>query len=150
MPRGCPIASPEERFLKRTVIDGECRLWTGGKFINGYGQLTGKTYGSRYAHQWACHHWNGSPLPVEKDMEVSHTCDVKHCVNPAHLKYQTKSENMNDMYIRNPTAFGRKAPTETEIQILKECIANGETRRETARKVGHDRDWMDRIIRDYI
>lgn len=150
MPRGTPNATIEERFLSRIVIINECHIWTGGVTTNGYSQILKKTYGTAYGHQWASYHWNQSPLPVEKGMEVSHTCDVRRCVNPAHLIYQTKAENMMDMYIRNPTAFGRKLPTDIELDILKKCILEGISKRETSRLVRHDRDWVDRIIRDYL
>ena len=150
MPRGCPVAPLEDRFLSRRTIDGECWIWNGGLYLNGYGQVLKKTYGTHFAHQWACHHWNNCPLPIEKGMEVSHTCDRRACVNPAHLKYQTKADNMNDMATRNPNAFGKKPPTEEELELLKKCITDGVSRRETARLLKHDRDWVERVIRDCI
>ena len=157
MPTGKPNSTPEERFLSRIVRTpcqipdlGECHIWTGGATTNGYAQLLKKTYNTTYGHQYACHKWNNSPLPVEKGMEVSHRCDTRLCVNPAHLVYQTKHENMMDMYERNPTAFGRKPPTEEELRILRKCLEDGTSKRETARLIGHDRDWVDRIVRDYL
>lgn len=157
MPTGKPNSTPEERFLSR--IDfvpckypelGECHMWIGGQTSNGYAQVKKISYQTVFGHQYACHRWNNSPLPVEKGMEVSHRCDTKLCVNPAHLVYQTKLENMMDMYERNPTAFGRKPPTEEELEILRQCITDKTPRRETARLVAHDRDWVDRIVRDYL
>jgi len=75
MPRGCPEASLEERFLKKCVEDGECWRWTGNMYLNGYGQLLKKVWGTGFAHQWSCHNWNGSPLPVERGMCIKHYCD---------------------------------------------------------------------------
>jgi hypothetical protein len=150
MPRGCPIASLEERFLKKCVEDGDCWRWTANTYLNGYGQLLPRVWGTGYAHQWACHQWNDSPLPVEKDMCVKHSCDNRWCVNPAHLSYGTLAENREEMYERNPTALGRILPTEQELAQLRQMIAENTPRREMMRKIGHSRGWIDRVRRDYF
>jgi hypothetical protein len=106
MPRGTPNSTLEERFLKRVILtpcvtrpDLEpCHIWQGGVYGRGYGEVLKKTYGTHFAHQWASHHWNGSPLPVEKGMEVSHHCDTRLCVNPKHLIYQPKETNQRIDY----------------------------------------------------
>jgi hypothetical protein len=36
--------------------------------------------------------------PKPENMVIMHICDNRHCVNPAHLKYGTVSENMVDMH----------------------------------------------------
>ena len=149
MPRGKPEASIEERFLKRCIIDGDCILWDGNKFTNGYGQLTKQTYKTRYAHQWACHFYNGSPLPVEKGMCIKHSCDNKLCVNPDHLSYGTLQENIQEMVERIPTAMGRVIPTPDELELLKKMISQNTARREMSRKINHSRNWINRVIREY-
>jgi hypothetical protein len=156
MPRGKPNSSPEERFLKRTheapcPIEGmePCWIWDGGQMLNGYGEIKFITYGTRYAHQWACHNWNDCPLPIEKGMCVKHRCDVKLCVNPAHLEYGTLQENIQEMLDRNPTAMGRVVPTDAELTLLRQMIANNTPRKEMARRIGHARTWIDRVVRDY-
>ena len=149
MPRGCPDKSLEERFLQRVLInDDGCHLWIGGLTTNGYGQLLPKIWKTGYAHQWACHHWNKSPLPVEPGMCIKHSCDIKQCVNPAHLTYGTLQENIQEMAERNPKAMGRVAPTEGELQLLRQMIIEEVPRREMMRRVGHSRHWIDRVIRD--
>lgn len=150
MPRGCPIATLEERFLMKCGGEGGCWRWNGNSYLNGYGQLLKKVWGTSYAHQWACHHWNDSPLPVPKGYCIKHSCDNKWCVNPAHLSYGTVQENIEEMVERNPNAMGRKAPTQDEVTLLRQMIKDNIPRREMARKIGHSRHWIDRIIRDYI
>ena len=149
MPRGCPEAPLEQRFLQRCVVDDECWRWTGGTFLTGYGQLKKKIWGTNFAHQWACHHWNDSPLPIAKGYCIKHSCDHKWCVNPAHLSYGTLQENIQEMVERNPTAMGRVAPTEQELTLLRQMIEEGTPRREMARRIGHGRHWVDRIRRDF-
>jgi len=148
MPRGCPVGSLEERFLQRVLISDGCHLWMGGLTTNGYGQLLPKIWGTGYAHQWACHTWNRSPLPVEPGMCIKHSCDNKQCVNPAHLTYGTLQENIQEMVERNPTAMGRVVPTENELQLLRQMVVEEVPRREMMRRIGHSRAWIDRIVRD--
>lgn len=159
MPRGKPEASIESRFLRRTIETAciregfdPCWIWTGAVGTNDppYGQLTKKTYGTTMAHQWSCHNWNGSPLPVEKGMCVKHKCDTRLCVNPAHLEYGTLQENIKEMVERNPTAMGRIVPSEDELTLLRQMIADNIPRREKARRLGHSRHWVDRITREYF
>ena len=150
MPRGKPKSTVEERFLDRVSKDGECWLWQGAFTTNGYGQLKKETYGTTYAHQWACHHWNNSPLPIPKGYCIKHSCDNRLCVNPAHLSYGTVQENINEMVERNPKSMNRVAPTEQELTQLRQMIAENTPRREMARRIGHSRHWVDRIRRDYI
>lgn len=148
MPRGKPEGTLEERFLKKCVREGDCLLWTGNKFLNGYGQLVVRVWGTGYAHQWACHNWNKSPLPVEPGMCIKHSCDTRLCVNPEHLSYGTVQENIQEMVERNPNAMGRIAPTEKELELLRQMIIDEVPRREMARRVGHGRHWIDRVVRD--
>jgi len=156
MPRGKPESSIEERFMKKCVPTpckmpelGECWIWTGAKSCHPYAQVTRQTYGTTMAHQWSCHHWNGSPLPIENGMCVKHRCDTRLCVNPAHLSYGTLQENIKEMVERVPTAMGRIVPTEAELTLLKEMTKQNVPRREIARRIGHSRDWVDRIKREY-
>lgn len=150
MPKGKPNSSPEERFWKRVTIEGDCHIWNGGTYTNGYGQVKKETYGTRFAHQYACHRWNGSPLPIEKGMCIKHSCDNKRCVNPEHLSYGTLQENIKEMEERNPKAMGRVTPSDTELETLRELLSKNTPRREMARILNHTRTWLDRIIRDYI
>lgn len=149
MPKGCPIASLEERFLERTLKqDNDCILWIGGLTTNGYGQLRTKIWGTAYAHQWACHHWNSAPLPIPKGWCIKHSCDNKQCVNPEHLSYGTLQENIQEMIDRNPVACGRIPATDAELILLQEMLVDEVPRREMARRIGHSRHWIDRVIKD--
>lgn len=160
-----PLDAIEEIFLKKCVatpckINGleDCWIWTGAKsghkdaagIYQPYGQVSKISYATTMAHQWSCHHWNGSPLPVEKGMCVKHKCDTRLCVNPAHLDYGTLQENIKEMLERNPTAMGRIIPSEDELALLRQMITDNTPRREKARRLGHGRHWVDRIMREYF
>ena len=149
MPRGCPVASLEELFLKKCVEDGECWRWNGNVYLNGYGQLLPRVWNTGYAHQWSCHHFNQSPLPIPKGYCIKHSCDNKWCVNPAHLSYGTLQENILEMVERNPTAMGRVPPTEQELALLRQMVSENTPRREMSRRIGHSRHWIDRVLLEH-
>ena len=97
-------APPQERFW-RYVERGhaeECWLWTGKIERNGYGrfQIGGKGSPQIGAHRYSYELHHGIPEPGKV---VMHKCDVRNCVNPAHLSLGTHLENMADMM-----AKGRK------------------------------------------
>lgn len=69
-----------------------CWLWTGFILPTGYVQISYQGRRSK-AHHLA-HMANKGPVPEGK--VVMHSCDVRHCLNPAHLSLGTQSENIID------------------------------------------------------
>lgn len=52
----------------------------------------------RYAHRISAHLFKG--LNLDSDIVIMHTCDVRDCVNPDHLKFGTIAENNHDMHLK--------------------------------------------------
>lgn len=85
-----------DKFLKdRSVIKGECLVWTGRLGARGYGQT--KVYVaekrkqmSRYTHRLAYETWVG---PILEGLTIDHTCFNKRCIRPEHLEAVTLEEN---------------------------------------------------------
>lgn len=99
-----------ERIMARSVLsdeigpDGEfCWLWLGSTKPNGYPTLTvrwkagprkGKVR-TLMAHRESVKAFTGRC--VRKDYVVRHLCNVRWCVNPAHLIGGTHRQNTQDM-----------------------------------------------------
>src|SRR5574342_293975 len=73
----------------------------GGTDKDGYGVTSRSGGGLVKAHRLAWQFANGEP-PADK--MVLHTCDVRPCVNPAHLYLGTQRENMRDRAARGRTS----------------------------------------------
>lgn len=93
------------RFMAKVrVEEGGCWLWIGARNSKGYGCLgvDGKT---QLAHRLAYEHWLG---PLDAGLLVCHTCDVRPCVNPAHLWTGTHGENVADCVAKGRQVRGEK------------------------------------------
>ena len=108
------------------IDDNGCHIWLRAKAPNGYAQARhlGKTeYVTRLL------------MKAEKGQEVRHAqgCS-KSCINPAHLKLGTKSENMIDRAVdgNNPAS---KLTDEQVLEIYRR-VWNGEKGVDLAREFG--------------
>ena len=121
-----------ETFFQRIVKPDGCWLYDGAKEINGYGYLT-NPFGTepRYmtAHRVA---WIFEHGPIPEGMLVLHKCDVRACVNPAHLFLGTDAENTADK-MKKHRFVGKLQPQ----QVLEiRAAPPGTLGRELAQKYG--------------
>lgn len=133
----------EERFW-RYVTPGqpdECWLWQGLRSSNGYGKIGTSRQEMLYTHRvsWEIHHG-----PVPDGLFVCHTCDVRLCVNPAHLWLGTAADNLADMHRKgrghhkgaNGVRNGSAHLTEQQVVEIRALYAAGMTQVELAARFG--------------
>lgn len=85
----------EERFWPKVDRSGDCWLWLGYIKPNGYASFYpggGRHVSKVYAHRFSYELANGL---IPDGMEVDHTCNVRHCVNPRHLEAVSHRANLD-------------------------------------------------------
>lgn len=96
------------KVMKTDTDDGisRCWFWTGAKTMDGYG----RTYYRGYAipaHRVSYEIANGS---IPYGMFVLHSCNIRDCVNPAHLYLgeSRRAQNHQQEEIQQQTSFLQK------------------------------------------
>ena len=94
--------SDKQRFKNKLGPSGDCLLFNGAKHAGGYGRfyVNGSLIG---AHKFAF--FMEGHLPAEGEiegLEIAHTCKVRGCCNPRHLRLTSKRVNLAERaYDRN-------------------------------------------------
>lgn len=134
---------------------GKCWLWMGAHLPHGYGVFSKSTKNKTingYAHRFSYEYHKGAIA----GLEVCHSCDVRDCVNPAHLWLGTRKQNANDAWVKHrilvpvgkPFRRGEAHPqcklSNADIDSIKQMVtANSQSA--VARRFGISQAYVSRI-----
>ena len=127
------------RFLEanKDYAGNECLLWPYGYFSSGYGSIR-KNGRARNAHAVMLELMAG-PSPTTRH-DAAHSCGVRACVNPKHLRWATKSDNCMDKLIHGTHSRGERnwkaKLTKTQVLEIRELLEQGMLQREIGRLYG--------------
>lgn len=141
------------RFLQDHRAHGgaECLIWPFGRYTNGYGSIRfrGK---QTFAHRVMCLLAHGEPSVATRD--AAHSCGNGHlgCVNPAHLSWKSRADNMADKVSHGTATIGERhgcaKMTATEVKAIREAYATGDlSHSELARRFGLNPTAVGKIVR---
>ena len=139
-------------LLGATEATGDCLIWQRAKSRAGYGQIWD---GSKvvYAHRLVAALVLGLP---SDNQEVMHSCDVRACINPDHLSYGTRKENMQDAsrkgrLVGKPHVRGIEHPMSTlsfeQIQAMRDERAKGMKLKDLSASYGISIAAISKIVR---
>jgi hypothetical protein len=141
--------NPNIHFWPKVVI-GEpnaCWIWTGCIGTRGYGKasIDKKT---KLAHRVSYELTHGQ---IPKNKQINHTCDVRACVNPAHLYPGSSKQNTKDMIDRDRGNLFQSGAQHHAAKLTSDDVisirASKETPKELAVKFGIIEDSITRILR---
>lgn len=123
--------------------DDDCWPWGGDTDGKGYGVFVfhGRKAG---AHEYALSFTTGEQrLPK---LDTCHSCDNPSCVNPRHLRFDTRQANVDDMVGRGRMARPGKL-TDQQIILIRERRAAGARQQDLADQFGVSDGAISMIVR---
>lgn len=120
----------------------ECWEWGGYIDDDGYGVFV--WHGARVgAHALAVSFSTGEHRG--DGLDTLHSCDNRSCVNPAHLRFGTRAENIADMDEKGRRKSAHVL-TDSDVREIRERRANGARQKDLARQYGVSEGWVSGII----
>lgn len=145
-------ATPAEKldaYVDRSGGPDACWPWTRFCTKDGYGRMSvGKQMVA--AHRMAHHLATGDPL--DRNIEIMHSCDNPPCCNPAHLSPGSHRENMaqmseRDRARRGPTNALSRGLTEAQVAAARRIRSQGVRNQDIAELVGMSTSYISRLVR---
>lgn len=105
----------------------ECVIWPFSSNNNGYGTFA-VGHKKWLAHRYVCFQSHGKP--ESECLEAAHSCGVRKCCNPRHVRWATAAENEQDKLDHGTTTRGERHGQSrlTEDQVLEIRNASGSQR----------------------
>ena len=120
---------------------GPCKIWTRGKFPNGYGQVTYK--GRSYNANRLVMILRGEVKRTDRKRIVFQKCGVRACIAPEHQEVTTRADSIFEHKARG--TFPGISETDRDAMIL--MVRRGISRTETAKAFGVSRQTVHKYTR---
>lgn len=125
---GPPVGLPAKHLVEVILpyAENDCIQWPFSKMASGYGQVSfnKKKY---LVHRLVCELTNG-PSP-ERGMDAAHNCGNANCVNPKHIRWATRADNLADRYTHGTATIGERHGhsklSETDVLAIRHLIEKG-------------------------
>ena len=133
------------KFL--SLIDAEGGLATCWPFLGstmgaGYGQMPTNPV-TRLAHRWSYWYFIG---PIPKGKVIMHSCDVRLCCNPLHLRLGTQQENLQDMNNKKRHGVHPKKCSIKKLELIKALKNASVPVSDIAKTVGYHKRTVFRLL----
>lgn len=118
-------------FWAKVVKSDGCWLWTASLQKTGYGNAwNGRSVETAHRLSYRIHKGDIPP-----GLDVMHSCDVRHCVNPEHLALGDRAANMRDAQakgrlVQEPVTVCKHGHSFTPENTLVLDRGDGRTRRQ--------------------
>ncbi len=125
----------------------DCLLWPFG-MTNGYGGLEVSERKKMPAHRYVCTLVYGDPPHAR--MDCAHSCGVRACCNPRHLRWATRAENEADKMSHGVDNRGERHGLSklsvADVRAIR-AAAGTATQRTLAQRFGVGQDQISRIVK---
>lgn len=148
-----------EWIESRTLVIGECRVWTGyrkcspDRKATGYGLISFNGKRQRRVHRVA---WELRHGPIPDGMGVLHSCDNPPCIRDEHLFIGTQAVNVREMLDKGRAGYGvalgqestNAKLQENEVRNIRTAWASrSKSKRQLARAYGVCVETIRQIVR---
>lgn len=137
---GGPVIGLPSKHLEEVVLPYEgddCIEWPFTRMKSGYGQVTYKRR-KTLVHRLVCEIFNG-PAPADKQ-DAAHTCGNPKCVNPRHIRWATRAENLADRWGHGTIPIGEAHANsklnKLDVQMIRVLLASGFTQKSIGVRFG--------------
>lgn len=132
------------RFWSNVNRSGEgCWAWGGSLDEDGYGEFFYRGR-NRRAHELALSFTTGEKR--HDSLDTCHSCDNPPCVNPGHLRFDTRKSNVEDMLQRGRGARSGKL-SDAQVILIRERRARGARQIDLAEQFGVSDGQISMIVR---
>lgn len=149
-----PVLQKDTKEYLRQLVSIEtdaCTLWGRSITASGY-PLVQFDERAIVGHRLVC--WDTYGPPPFDGAQAAHSCGVKRCVNPRHIRWATRQENEADKKRHGTYQYGERNPavklSDAQVAAIRRGYAEGVSRRTIAWYFGLSQGHVCNIINNKV